>query len=152
MWLVIGYGSPLHSDDRFGHAVAERVQTLADPGSTEVVITTQLMPELAEPISRAEGVVFVDANADLPPARLEFKNLSAPQASAPDIPSAFTHHCTPATLLEAALVLYGRAPEAWLCSAGSQTFALGEALSPALADVVPVAAARILEVIGASPA
>lgn len=143
MWLVIGYGSLLHSDDRVGHVVADRVFELAGSGRVEVITATQLTPELAEPISRAAGVIFVDAGVDLPPGDVRY-SLLASMVEADSTP-AFTHFCTPSSLLRSARDLYGRAPSAWLCAVGAQSLALGEWLSPAVSASVPGVVAWILE-------
>ena len=144
MWLVIGYGSLLHSDDRFGREVAERVLAEANEVAVEVIAANQLTPELAEPMSRAEGVIFVDASAELRPGSVECVMLpSSPDCT--DGPSAFTHHCTPAMLLQSARSLYEHEPPAWLCTVGAETFALGESMSPAVSRAVPQVVTWILE-------
>jgi hydrogenase maturation protease len=144
MWLVIGYGSTLHADDGFGPAVVEGVRARLPCGvPLEVIAGIQPVPEWAEPISRASGVIFVDASADLPPGQLQCVALTdeAPRAST------FTHHCTPQALLESAGLLYGHRPPGWLYAAGGANFTLGEALSAPVAAAVPRAVAAILKIV-----
>ena len=62
-FLVIGYGNTLRSDDGVGAKVAAAVAELALPGVVALVLH-QLTPELAETISEARAVVFVDAAVD----------------------------------------------------------------------------------------
>ena len=134
MWLVVGYGSLLHSDDRVGHVVADRVLEHAGAGRVEIITATQLTPELAEPISRAAGVIFVDASTELSAGDVRYA-LLAPMNEADSVP-AFTHFCTPASLMRSARELYGQAPSAWLCAVGAESFTLGESLSPAVSESV----------------
>ncbi len=58
--LVIGVGSDLRRDDAVGRHVAEVIEAMA-LDHVSVLVTTQLVPELVEPISAADRVVFVDA-------------------------------------------------------------------------------------------
>src|ERR1044072_3449496 len=62
-FLVIGYGNELRGDDGVGPRVARAVQQLSLP-HVRVLVQHQLTPELAEDISRARAVVFVDAAID----------------------------------------------------------------------------------------
>ena len=61
--LVIGYGNTLRGDDGVGPRVVEAIGTLGLPG-VRTLICPLLTPELADPISRAEKVIFVDAAMD----------------------------------------------------------------------------------------
>ncbi|GGA20530.1 hydrogenase maturation protease [Okeania sp. KiyG1] len=58
--LIIGYGNTLRSDDGAGQRVAELVAEWKLPNVRSLPVH-QLTPELAEPISQAELVIFVDA-------------------------------------------------------------------------------------------
>src|SRR6516162_7751336 len=63
--LVIGYGNTLRGDDGVGPRVAEAIGNLRLPG-VRALICPLLTPELADPISRVEKVIFVDAAVDAP--------------------------------------------------------------------------------------
>src|SRR5512140_3275946 len=63
--LLIGYGNTLRSDDGVGPRVIEAVAALKLP-NVSTLSCDLLTPELADPISRAEQVVFVDAALDAP--------------------------------------------------------------------------------------
>ncbi len=117
MALVIGYGNSLRGDDGAGPFVARQV-------GGEAIACTQLTPELAEPISRAERVIFVDAHAGVAAGRISIARLQ------PRGPSGM-HGYDPESMLGWAQELYGRAPEAVLIGMGVQSFDLGEGLSPA---------------------
>jgi len=64
--LIIGYGSPLRGDDGLGWAVAGQLAAHIPDESVEIRVVHQLTPELVEPISEAELVIFVDASREGP--------------------------------------------------------------------------------------
>ncbi len=59
--LVIGVGSDLHRDDAVGRRVADAIERRELPG-VAVRSTMQLLPELAEPVARADLLIVVDAS------------------------------------------------------------------------------------------
>ena len=62
--LVIAWGNPLREDDTVAWHVLEGLRTLRPrPGLPALHLrhAHQLTPEMAEFVSRAQGVVFVDA-------------------------------------------------------------------------------------------
>ena len=63
--LIIGYGNTLRRDDGVGPKVAEAVAALALPG-VRALAYPLLTPELAEAVSQARVVIFVDAAVDAP--------------------------------------------------------------------------------------
>lgn len=150
MWLVIGYGNDMRSDDGFGIKVAEELQARNISHVSKIISTRQLLPELAEAISDADGVIFVDANSGLAAGRVQCITLASEPASQEAALSTFSHQLTPQELLEGARTLYGRAPKGWLYSAGCKTFELGEQLSPRLKALVPAVASLIMEKIGSN--
>lgn len=126
MELIIGYGNRLRGDDAVGVLAAERLhETSPDPG-LEIHAVHQLTPELAEPISRADRVIFVDACVQ--GARGEISLRSIRSAALPN--AAFSHHATPQGLLATARTLYGRAPDACLISVAGSDFSFS--LEPSL--------------------
>ncbi|SRR5581483_5110502 len=128
--LLIGYGNPLRQDDGLGWQVAARLEAV--PSGLQVIACHQLTPELAEPISRADRVVFVDARRGQTAGRV------ASHPVAPDMAaSAFSHHLAPGVLLALALALYGSCPPAWVVTVAGATFGHGPDLSPAVAAAVP---------------
>jgi len=133
--LIIGYGNPLRGDDGFGwHAASRLLDRIADP-EIEVMAVQQLTPELMEPISRAAGVVFIDAGVSGERGMLQERKLTAAADG-----GGFTHHSTPAGLLAGARELFGGAPEATLYSVRGEDFGFVEHLTPpverALAQVI----------------
>lgn len=141
--LVIGYGNPLRGDDAMGLIAAERLRGMA---------VRQLTPELAETIAKAGAVLFLDADATLPPGEISLKECGAGLqvcAGSPDParPKAgLDHFATPQALLHLALTVYGAAPKAWLIGMGGECFDLKEGLSAAAlraVDRAVEAAARL---------
>lgn len=154
MWLIIGYGNVLRSDDGFGLRVACDLKARNISHLSNIIATPQLLPELAEPVSRADGVIFVDASAQLAPGELECTAL-AEQSHCPEgQASSFSHHLTPLDLLRSAQALYGRAPQGWLYTVGGGTFDLADDLSPQAKARIPEVVRLITEKIetaGAQP-
>jgi hydrogenase maturation protease len=131
--IVIGYGNPSRADDGLGwHAAKKLSEEIRDP-RIEILTLHQLTPELAEPLSRAVCVVFIDSSVEGEPVTLRCRRVSpgVPQ------PAAFGHHLTPDTLIALSDVLYGRAPEAFVVSVTGVSFDFGETLSAGVEAVLP---------------
>ena len=126
MILLIGYGNPLCGDDGAGPYVADRLAEDAGGLSSnlECLSVHQLMPELAENISRAGVVVFVDAECGRTPGGITCYKLAKPARPSGMVPGAFTHNVSPETLLENAEYLYGRRPVAYLYTVSGENFSL----------------------------
>ncbi|MCK6577366.1 MAG: hydrogenase maturation protease [Anaerolineae bacterium] len=132
MRLVIGYGSLVRGDDAIGQIVAEALrERLSD---AEIIAVTQLTPELAEPLSRAEKAFFIDAAVcqGEAPGSIRIQQVEQDRAG-----GAFSHNVTPARLLTAAEVLYGSAPPTRLITITAESFAVADTLSPALHAALP---------------
>ena len=124
--LVICYGNELRRDDGAGWAAGEKLAARLALESASVMSVHQLLPEIAEPISRASFVIFIDADAQLPPGKIQKLSLQ-PESR---IGGAIGHHQSPQGLLHLAGRLYGRAPAALLFSIGGADFSYGPGLSP----------------------
>ena len=135
--LVIGFGNPLRADDGLGWVVAQRLrERLADDdlfGDVVVIAEHQLTPELAEPISRARIVVFVDAREGDQPGRIDCRTV----APTGDGSLAFSHDVDPSSLVQMARLLYGACPTAVVVSVVGEEFGYGTALSPVVQAAVP---------------
>jgi hydrogenase maturation protease len=121
--LVIGYGNTLRRDDGVGPQVAEAVAALALPG-VRTLACPLLTPELAEPVSQARVVIFVDAAVDAP--REVQKRALAPAESS----QVMAHAASPVTLLALARDVFGQAPEAWLITVPVDDLGIGDDFSP----------------------
>jgi hydrogenase maturation protease len=122
-FLVIGYGNTLRGDDGVGPRVAEAVGQLRLPG-VRTLICPLLTPELAEPISRAEKVIFVDAAVDAPNA-VQWRRLEPNETS-----QLMAHAADPRTLLALARDVFGHAPAAWWLTIPAVDLGFREDFSP----------------------
>src|SRR6266487_2430768 len=104
--LVIGYGNTLRSDDGVGPKVADAIASL-NLTDVEAMSCPQLTPELAEPISRAGLVFFVDAAVDAP-REVQLRKL-VPAGSS----QIMAHAADPRTLLALSRDVFGHIPDAW---------------------------------------
>jgi hydrogenase maturation protease len=133
--LVIGYGNPLRGDDAFGWLAAHRLVELADRESIQVLAVHQLTPALAEPASKAERVIFIDASHRGEPGTWKCEEINSEVGLA----NSLAHHFTPASLLGYASIIFNVSPRAQLIAFSAESFDCGEALNPraeaALAEV-----------------
>lgn len=142
--LVLGYGNELRGDDAVGPRVAAAVAEWKLAG-VHALALHQLTPELADPISHAQAVIFVDAAVS--PSVTETTVLSLE----PDAPSELGAHTSdPRTLLALALALFGRCPRAWLIQIPVEQFDLGQPLSRTATRGVAAALENVRRLIQAS--
>ena len=123
--LVIGYGNPLRGDDAFGWHVAHRLVEWADHESIHVLAVHQLTPELAEPASKAELVIFIDASHQGEPGTWRCEEIG-PEVG---LANSLAHHFTPASLLAYASIIFNVSPRAQLIAFSAESFDCGEALT-----------------------
>jgi hydrogenase maturation protease len=121
--LVIGYGNTLRRDDGVGPKVAEVVADLALLG-VRALACPMLTPELAEAVSQAHVVIFVDAAVDAP-REVQMRKLEPAGSS-----QIMAHAASPATLLALARDVFGYAPEAWWLTIPVEDLGIGEEFSP----------------------
>jgi hydrogenase maturation protease len=121
--LVIGYGNTLRRDDGVGPKVAEAVAKLALPG-VRALACPLLTPELAEVVSQARVVIFVDAAVDAP-RQVQMRALAPADSS-----QVMAHAASPATVLALARDVFGHTPEAWWLTIPVEDLGIGEELSP----------------------
>jgi len=138
--LVLACGNSLRGDDGLGPAVAGFLLAgFCDP-RTKIVASQQWTPELAEAISRADLVIFLDASVSLPPGKIRLQSIQ-PAISAP---RSLTHSTTPEGLLTLAKQLYGNVPEsAYLLTVGGESFEQPERLSHPVRQAIPVVLTQI---------
>lgn len=152
--LIIGYGSPIRGDDALGPLVADRLAERLhgraadrdallhrDGARIEVQARHILTAEIVDDLERAERVIFVDAAADAPAGEVRGRRLAPDTGSV----SSMAHFHDPRELLAWCQALYGRAPEAWLVSAGGARWGYAcYELSPAAARAVEPMVDRVL--------
>ena len=140
--LVIAWGNPLREDDTVAWHVLEGLRTLRPrPGLPALHLrhAHQLTPEMAECVSRAQGVVFVDARRDGTPGEVRCEEIEPSAGRNP-----LAHSLSPQALLLYAEQLCGRAPRAVVLTIAGERFGTGEALSPAVRRAVPRAMRAVL--------
>jgi hydrogenase maturation protease len=138
--IVLACGNSLRGDDGVGLCVAEELRGELGDSQAEISCSHQWTPELSEEISKMDVAVFVDASATLRPGQVQVRSITPSSEKV----GATTHSMDPERLLALAQSLYGRAPEkAFLLTIGGESFAPGEELSTAVRAAVPVATARI---------
>lgn len=131
--LLIGIGNRLRSDDGAGIALAE--QAAAQHPNLDVLLCPQLTPDLAERISQAPAVLFVDA---LMPDGKTSCSTRAGQPRLEPLQSATGgdpggHAITPAQVLALGAALYGLCPPAWLLLLPGERWEVGDQLSSSAA-------------------
>jgi hydrogenase maturation protease len=139
MILVIGYGNPLCGDDGVGPCVVEDMALANDKAHLDVEYLSlrQLTPELAEPISRAQAVIFVDAAMGGTVGEILCRVLQPSAESTGTTQGAFTHHVSASLLLESARLLYGNCPAAYLYTINGENFNLGDSFSEKVEAALP---------------
>ena len=131
--LIIGYGSPLRGDDNIGCHVAQMLEHhYHDDPSVRVIGSHQLTPEMAEDIAASEFVLFLDAAAGSPAGQIQ-QTAVKPETGT----LCCAHHLGPASLLAAAMELYGSVPRAELLTIVGTAFELGDGPSPAVVRRMP---------------
>jgi hydrogenase maturation protease len=141
--LIVGWGNPLRGDDGLGWSAAARLAAALPEHDVTVRVSHQLLPELAEEISRSELTIFIDAACDNGPGKLRLDRVE-PRCS----PAAFSHEMDPQALTGMAKLLYGRTPDAYLFSVGARSFEFGETLSAEVRAALPALVEQVQKVCG----
>jgi hydrogenase maturation protease len=138
--LVLACGNSLRGDDGLAVAIARFLHAgFCDP-RTEILASQQWTPELAEPISRADLVIFLDASVSLSPGSIRLQSV----APAAPRPGSLTHSVTPGALLGLAKQLYERVPErAYLLTVGGESFEYPERLCHSVLRAIPAVLTQI---------
>ncbi|MFA5976354.1 MAG: hydrogenase maturation protease [Elusimicrobiota bacterium] len=137
--LVIGYGNPLRTDDGLGWQAAACLAQACSESDVRILTCHQLTPELAETISQAERVAFIDASEGGSPGELVVE----PVQASPTENTILDHAVNPSRLLAYARQLYHVSPPAVVFSIRCHSFELGEGLSPEVSAVLPVLVSRV---------
>jgi hydrogenase maturation protease len=153
--ILIAYGNPLRGDDGLASRTADEL-TKKFP-DIEIVECHQLVPELAESISRSEAVIFIDAASAAE--QNEAGKMRIAEIGDPDLgqnlSSPFHHQYSTVSLVALAAQLYGARPRAFIASLVGQDFSPGERLSSGVERALPEFLARIekliLELTGSRP-
>lgn len=109
--LLVAFGNELRGDDGAAWELARRIQARG----WETLCVVQLTPELADPISHFQQVVFADATHE--PGPLGWFRLSEKVSRGWPI-----HSGGPEELLGLCRKLYDRVPEAWMLTLPGEDF------------------------------
>jgi hydrogenase maturation protease len=137
--LIIGIGNPMRGDDGVGPAVAERLEQVLASEPVRVMACQQLLPEMADELSRVELAVFIDASCELLPGQIQ----CLPVEAILDVPQASTHNFDPPGLLRLSKQIYGRSPRAMVVAIGAESFEFEEKLSPTVMKVFDAVVERV---------
>ena len=143
-YLIIGYGNPLRGDDGVGWAVVEAMEqnAAAFPHPFTFITYHQLLPELADQLAQASGVIFIDATVNGEPGSIHLTPLS-PDTHGP----ASSHQMGPGVLLAYTQELYGQCPSATLITITGASFGYEEKLTPPIESLVKVVCAEVKRII-----
>jgi hydrogenase maturation protease len=145
--LILACGNTLRSDDGVGPWLAQWAEKrFRGRPDLHILSRQQWTPELAEDISRAEAVLFIDCSIESPPGLVKLASVE-PVAARPFAtgPGLATHHMDAAALLELTRGLYATLPRnALLLTVGAGSTELGEQFSAEVEAALPQAC-RLLE-------
>jgi len=128
--VAFALGNTIRADDGAGIALARGLDALV-PG-IQVIEVQELLPEHADALDGAGGVLFLDASVAGRPGEVRASRLAPRPAR-----EALLHALTPEEVLGLARVLHGRAPPAGLVTVAGREFAFGEGLSAEVEAALP---------------
>jgi hydrogenase maturation protease len=120
--LVIGYGNTLRGDDGVGPRLVAELEARSLPHVTTLACAL-LTPELADPVSQADVVIFVDAAVDAS-REVQFRKLEPADSS-----QLMAHAANPRTILALARDVFGHTPEAWWLTIPAEDLSFTEQLT-----------------------
>lgn len=138
--LVIAYGNRLRGDDAIGWVVADALRDDVRMEPVDVLAVQQLTPDLANEITTASRVVFVDARLD--PALTP--GVVAVDVVLPEFDAGLmTHNVGAGTILSLAEALYGVHPPAVAVTVAIESVEPGADLS----DAVSASVSQLVETV-----
>jgi hydrogenase maturation protease len=138
--LVLACGNSQRGDDGAALQIINYLKKDWHDPKTEFHFQQQWTPELAERISQAQSVIFVDAAVGTPPGSIVCRELQPK----PGTSLHATHHASPEYLLQLSQELYGKSPvQAYLVTVAGIEFDLEETLSDPVLSAIPRASERI---------
>jgi hydrogenase maturation protease len=136
--VAFAMGNAVRADDGVGRALARGLEKLLP--QIEVVEVQELLPEHAERVADADGVLFLDASVSGRPGEVHAERIGPRPARA-----AVIHALMPEEVLGLARSLHGRAPPAAMITVSGRDFAWGEALSDEVEAALPLAREKARE-------
>ncbi len=145
--LIIGIGNPLRSDDGLGWSVAQELLREIQRDDVRVVAAHQLTPEMAEQVSRAETVIFIDSSRTGKPGSVRRQPVLPTQSA-----GHLSHDLSVPDILAVAQELYGCSPTAYMITVTGESFATGDRLSPKVSAAVPRLKSEVFRLLGSKTA
>jgi hydrogenase maturation protease len=135
--LILACGNTLRSDDGVGPWLADWAeQHFAAQPEIHVISRQQWTPDLAEDITQADSVLFIDCSIESAPGSIQLR----PVEPAPPQQGLATHHQGAPELLAFARDLYASSPSsAQLLTIGADSTELGEDFSEPVRSALPQA-------------
>ena len=138
--LILGYGNLDRQDDGVAWHILSRLAARLDrpfpllpedfeyiPGqSVDFYFSLQLVPEMAEILSKYKRVCFIDAHTGAVPEEVNLEAIIPKEQGSP-----FTHHLTAAALLNLTQLIYADSPQSILISVRGYEFNFSQELSSA---------------------
>jgi hydrogenase maturation protease len=142
--LILACGNTLRGDDGIGPWLAQWAEErFEDEPGLRVLSRQQWTLELAEEISAAETVLFIDCSASDAPGSV---SIVAVEPAA--VEALATHHQGAPELLGLASKLYASLPRtALLMTVGAGSMELSEEFSQPVLDAIPLACAKLEETV-----
>jgi len=106
-----------------------------------VVSVAQLGPELTELVAQCKRIVLVNASYGQPPGEFSVRSIEP----APETTETLSYVYDPATLATWAGGQNGNGPEIYVLAVGASNCAVGEGLSPAVAEALPAVLEKVAE-------
>jgi hydrogenase maturation protease len=139
--LILACGNIFRGDDGAAWHLVEIAQKSGLPEQVKVIAQHQWTPELAEDISLAEAVLFVDCSLGADPGSVSLDSIEASAT----LPSFLSHHTDPASLMHLAEILYERrAPHCALLAIGAEALDHTDQLSESVKAAMPKALELLL--------
>ncbi len=136
--LIVGIGNPLRGDDGLGWQAVDQLRPRLHDRNVEFIVCHQLTPDLAEAVSRARRVIFIDAQLGHPAGQLEVRNIYSSNEA-----EQLGHQLDPPALLRYTQILYGASPEAMICSITAESYDYCLELSQAVRSGLPLLIDRV---------
>ncbi|MFZ0711056.1 MAG: hydrogenase maturation protease [Terrimicrobiaceae bacterium] len=131
--LIIGFGNPLRGDDGVGWEVASRLAAVIPDEAAHITTVLQLTPELAEPISEADLVVFIDADQSGDPGTWRCEEVKPRPLSG----NSLGHHFDVFDLLACSRTIFDASPRAFVVSLSAESFEFQDKLTPRVGALLP---------------
>jgi len=131
--LIIGFGDPMHGDDGVSWQVASLLAASLEDHEVDIRMAMQLTPDMLEPISRADLVLFIDTAHNGHPGEWTCEEIFP----GIDMREHSCHEGDALQLMEFSRQIFHSRPRAVLVSIGAKFFTNSNHLSRVTEEVIP---------------